>query len=413
MKLNSFRTLGRSGLRVSPLALGAMTFGDGSWGADDETSAAILDRYLEAGGNFIDTANAYNDGRSEETIGAYLDKHPGLRDRLVIATKFAAGMFPGDPNGGGAGRKAIMHQVEASLRRLRTDYIDLYWQHNWDRHTPLEETISTLNDLVRAGKIRCIGLSDTPAWAVARMATIAQLRGWADVAAIQVEYSLLQRTVEGEQFGVARELGLGVTPWAPLASGVLTGKFTRDNPSPESSARGKRASGRLNEDVFVILDVLRRVSDDLGASMAAVALAWVRQQREVTSTIIGARTVQQLDANVASLEVTVPDEHLATLDEASTPRLDFPADLIKTITTDFVQAGATINAVESRQFSRGYWARRPKTGPQDALGISGRDTNPCGNAGHLGIVRDALKVVARSVGSFELGYLVVGEDDAE
>jgi aryl-alcohol dehydrogenase-like predicted oxidoreductase len=162
MKLNSFRTLGRSGLRVSPVTLGAMTFGDGSWGADDQTSTALLDSYLDAGGNCIDTANAYNGGRSEDTIGAYLNKHPGLRDRPVIATKFAAGMFPGDPNGGGAGRKAIPQQVEGSLRRLGTDYIDLYWQHNWDQHTPLEETISTLDDLVRAGKIRYIGLSDTP-----------------------------------------------------------------------------------------------------------------------------------------------------------------------------------------------------------------------------------------------------------
>ena len=171
MQLGSFRTLGRSGLRVSPITLGAMTFGDGSWGADDQASTALLDRYLNAGGNCIDTANVYNDGRSEETIGAYLGKRPGLRDRLVIATKFAGGMFPGDPNGGGAGRKAILQQVEGSLRRLGTDYIDLYWQHNWDRHTPLEETVSTLDDLVRAGKIRYIGLSDTPAWAVARAAT--------------------------------------------------------------------------------------------------------------------------------------------------------------------------------------------------------------------------------------------------
>jgi aryl-alcohol dehydrogenase-like predicted oxidoreductase len=353
MELNSFRTLGRSGLRVSPLTLGAMTFGDGSWGADDETSTAIIDHYHEAGGNFIDTANVYNNGRSEEVIGTYLDKHPGLRERLVIATKFAGNLFPGDPNGGGGGRKAILHQVEDSLRRLRTDYIDLYWLHNWDRHTPPEETISTLNDLVRTGKICYIGLSDTPAWAVARMATIAQLRGWADIIAIQVEYSLVQRTVEGEQFGIARELRLGVTPWAPLASGVLTGKFTRENRTPESSGRGTRASARLNENVFAILDTLRRVSDELGASMAAVALAWVRQQRDVTSTIIGARTVTQLDANIASLELTIPDEQLAALNDATSPRLDFPADLLSTI-TDFQQAGTSINGVEAGKFSRGY-----------------------------------------------------------
>jgi aryl-alcohol dehydrogenase-like predicted oxidoreductase len=350
MKLNAFRTLGRSGLRVSPIALGAMTFGDGDWGADDVTSVAMLDRYLEVGGNFIDTANTYNDGRSEETIGAHLDKHPGLRDRLVIATKFAANMFPGDPNGGGAGRKAIMHQVEASLRRLRTDYIDLYWQHNWDRHTPLEETISTLNDLVRDGKIRYIGLSDMPAWAVARTATIAELRGWANVAAIQVEYSLLQRTVEGELFGVARELGLGVTPWSPLASGVLTGKYTRENTSPEGSGRAWRSARHMTEETFHVLDVLRQVGKELSAPMAAVALAWVRQRPEVTSTIIGARRVEQLDANLVSLEVTIPEEQLAKLDEATQPQLDWPAKMLQEIVPFYQQAGATINGVESAEF---------------------------------------------------------------
>jgi aryl-alcohol dehydrogenase-like predicted oxidoreductase len=352
MNLNSFRTLGRSGLRVSPIALGAMTFGDGSWGADDKTSAALLHRYLEAGGNFIDTANAYNGGRSEETIGTYLDTHPRLRDRLVIATKFGAGMFPGDPNGGGTGRKAIMQQVEGSLRRLRTDYIDLYWQHNHDRHTPLDETVSALNDLVRAGKIRYIGLSDTPAWAVARAGTIAELRGWAPVAAIQVEYSLLQRTAEGELLGAARELALGVTAWAPLASGVLTGKYTRDNTSPEGSGRGWHAARRLNEETFVVLDLLGRISDELGAPPAAVALAWVRQQPGVTSTITGARTAGQLDANLASLDVTIPGPQLAELDQATRPQLDFPADLLQNIAPSYQQAGATVNGVESAEFRR-------------------------------------------------------------
>ncbi|WUL71997.1 aldo/keto reductase [Amycolatopsis sp. NBC_00345] len=346
-----FRTLGRSGLRVSPVTLGTMIFGDAKSGADEGTSAAILDRYLDAGGNVLDTANAYLAGRSEEVIGAYLAKRPGKRDRLVLASKFAGNLFPGDPNGGGAGRKAILDQVEASLRRLRTGYLDLYWQHNWDRHTPLEETISTLDDLVRAGKIRYVGLSDTPAWAVARMATIAQLRGWANVAAIQVEYNLLQRTVEGELWGVARELGLGVTPWSPLASGVLTGKYTRENTSPEGSGRTWHAARRMKEETFVVLDVLRRVSDELGASMAAVALAWVRQQREVTSTIFGARTVAQLDANLDSLEVAIPDEQLAELDAVSRPQLDFPADLLRDVAPRYQQAGATINGVESSVFS--------------------------------------------------------------
>ncbi len=271
----------------------------------------------------------------------------------MIATKFTAGMFPGDPNGGGAGRKAIMQQVEWSLRRLHTDYIALYWQHNWDRHPPLDETVSTLNDLVRAGKIRYIGLSDTPAWAVARAATIAELRGWATVAAIQVEYSLLQRSAEGELLGAARELGLGVTAWAPLASGVLTGKYTRENTSPEGSGRGWHASRRLNEETFVILDLLWRISDELGAPPAAVALAWVRQQPEVTSTIIGTRTVDQFNANLASLEVTIPEPQRAELDQATRPQLDFPADLLRTIAPSYQQAGATINGVESTKFRAG------------------------------------------------------------
>jgi len=352
MQLDSFRTLGRSGLRISPLTLGTMIFGDSSWGADEETSLSIIDRYLAAGGNALDTANAYAAGRSEEVIGRYLAGHPGLRDRLVIATKFAGNMFPGDPNGGGAGRKAVMQQVDNSLRRLGTDYIDLYWLHNWDRHTPLEETMSTLNDLVRAGKVRYAGLSDTPAWAVARAATIAEFRGWAPVAAIQVEYSLLQRTPEGELFGIARELGLGVTPWSPLASGVLSGKYTRDNTAPAGSGRVRFAARSLTEKTFGLLDALHRIGGELGAPVAAVALAWVRQQTEVTSTIIGARTLQQLESNLSSLEVTIPDQQLAELDKLTQPQLDFPADILAAIVIPWQQAGATINDVPSKEFSR-------------------------------------------------------------
>jgi aryl-alcohol dehydrogenase-like predicted oxidoreductase len=347
MQLDSFRTLGRSGLRISPLTLGTMIFDDTSWGADEQTSVRIIDRYLDAGGNALDTANAYADGRSEKVIGGYLADHPGLRDRLVIATKFAGNMFPRDPNGGGAGRKAVMQQVDHSLRSLGTDYIDLYWQHNWDRHTPLEETMSTLNDLVRAGKVRYAGLSDTPAWAVARAATIAEFRGWAPVAAIQVEYSLLQRTAEGELFGIARELGLGVEPWSPLAGGVLSGKYSRDNTSPAGSGRARSAAPRLTDKTFGLLDALRRIAGELGAPVAAVALAWVRQQAGVTSTIIGARTIEQLESNLNSLEVTIPDQQLAELDKLTEPQLDFPADILTAMVIPFQQAGATINDVAS------------------------------------------------------------------
>ncbi|MFI7272932.1 aldo/keto reductase [Streptomyces sp. NPDC049879] len=351
--LDHYRTLGRTGLRVSPLALGTMTFGDPSWGADDETSAAIIDRYLDGGGNFLDSANGYTEGRSERVVGEYLRAHPGLRDRLVIATKFAGNMHPGDPNGGGAGRKAILHQVHASLERLGTDYIDLYWQHNWDRHTPLEETAATLDDLVRAGKVRYVGLSDTPAWAVTRAATIAEFRGWAPVAAIQVEYSLLRRTVEGELFGAARELGLGVTPWSPLASGVLSGKYSRENPEPSGSGRGAMAAAHLTDRTFDVLDALQRVSSRLGTTVAAVSLAWVRQQAPVTSTIIGARRVDQLESNLASLDVTIPDEDLAELDGLTAPDLDFPAAFLEQIAVNWQQGGTTVNGVPSETFSRG------------------------------------------------------------
>ncbi|MYS23835.1 Predicted oxidoreductase [Streptomyces sp. DvalAA-14] len=353
MGLDSYRTLGRTGLRVSPLTLGAMTFGDASWGADTETSHRIIDRYRERGGNFLDSANGYNAGKSEETLGSYLAQHPGVRDRLVLATKFGGNMYPGDPNGGGAGRKAIMQQVEESLRRLGTDYIDLYWQHNFDRHTPIEETMATLNDLVRAGKIRYIGLSDTHAWEVARAGTIAEFRGWAPVAAIQVEYSLLQRTVEGELFGVAREFGIGVTPWSPLASGVLSGKYSRSNSAPEGSGRAQWAAAHLTEKTFTLLDVLQRIADDLNASVAAVALAWVRSRAEVTSTIIGVRTVKQLDDNLASLDVTIPDEQLAELAELTAPQLDFPAAFVTETAVPWQQGGTTINGVSSEPYSRG------------------------------------------------------------
>lgn len=349
--LDSYVTVGRTGLRVSPLCLGAMTFGSDGYGCDRETAWQILDHYLEAGGNFIDTANGYGRGRSEEYIGDYLGDRPAIRDRLVIATKFAGNMFPGDPNGGGAGRKAILQQVEHSLRRLKTDYIDLYWLHNYDRHTPIDETMATLNDLVRAGKVRYVGLSDTPAWAVARAVTISEFRGWESVAAIQVEYSLIQRTAEGELFSAAKELRLGVTPWSPLAGGVLTGKYTREDPSPADAMRAATSARRLNEKTFAVLDALRHIAADLSVPVAAVALAWVRQQDAVTSTIIGARTVAQLEGNLASLRVTLSAEHLSELAALTRPRLDFPHDFLVDVAPHWQQAGATINGISSVNFA--------------------------------------------------------------
>lgn len=352
MTIDSYRTLGTSGLRVSPLALGAMNFDDGSWGSAPETSFDILDHYLGAGGNFIDTANQYNGGKSEETLGQYFQKQPARRDRMVLATKFGGTLHPADPNAGGAGRKAIYTQLDESLRRLKTDYIDLYWMHQWDRHTPIEETLSTLDDLVRAGKIRAIGVSNLPAWWVGQAVGIAHARSWETVAALQVEYSLLARTPEGEQFGAARALGLGITPWSPLASGVLSGKYSRAVRSIESSSRSGYAAPNLTEDTFVLLDALADIAAAHSTTVAATSLAWVRQRSEVTSTLIGARTVDQLTANLASAAVNLTPEEITRLSALTEPSLEYPSNVIRSFATGFLQGDTTINGLSSTAFTR-------------------------------------------------------------
>jgi aryl-alcohol dehydrogenase-like predicted oxidoreductase len=236
--LDSYITLGRSGLRVSPLSLGTMTFGeDNGWGASPETSEAILAEYLDRGGNVVDTANISTNGHSEKIIGDFVAARPGLRERVVFSTKFFANLYPGDPNGGGAGRKALIAQLEESLRRLQTDYVDLYWLHGWDRRAPIEETLRALDDLVAAGKVRYVGLCNVPAWVAAQSQTIARFRGWAPVTALQLEYSLLERTCEGELLPMVEELGMGVLPWSPLRGGQLSGKYVRDGGAPADSAR--------------------------------------------------------------------------------------------------------------------------------------------------------------------------------
>ncbi|WP_163863683.1 aldo/keto reductase [Myxococcus eversor] len=355
MSLNHYVTLGRSGLRVSPFCLGAMTFGtDLGWGSSVETSNAIMDRFLERGGNFIDTANAYTRGHSEKIIGDHLGRYPSKRDRVVIATKFISNLFPGDPNGGGAGRKSMMAQCEESLRRLQTGYIDLYWMHCWDENTPIEETMRGFEDLVRSGKVRYIGISDTPAWKVAQAQMIALFRGWAPLVALQVEYSLVERTVEGELVPMARELGLGVTPWSPLKSGVLSGKYTRENAGKLKADRGAWAENSLNEKTYALLDVLQRVAKEQDTTVARVALAWVQGRPGVTSTILGARTLEQLDNNLGALDVVLKPEQLKALDEASKPKLDFPAEFIKGAPV-FMHGGVSVNGV-----SPPVWPLAPK-----------------------------------------------------
>jgi aryl-alcohol dehydrogenase-like predicted oxidoreductase len=356
MSLDHYVTLGRSGLRVSPFCLGAMTFGqDWGWGSDVETSEAVLSRYLERGGNFIDTANAYTRGHSEKIIGDYLRTRDIRRDQVVVATKFFANLFPGDPNAGGASRKSLTAACDESLRRLGTDYIDLYWMHLWDRFTPIEETMRALDDLVTAGKLRYIGFSDTPAWKVAQAQTIAHFRGWTSLVALQIEYSLIERTVEAELIPMAQELGLGVAPWSPLRGGVLTGKYTRENVKEATPGRGEQVTAYLDERAFTIVDELVRIGTSHGTSPAAVALAWVQAQPGVESTIIGARTLEQLDQNLAGLDVRLEPSELAALTALSTPTLSFPTSFLRMATT-IMHAGATVNGEPSEA-----WPMAPTT----------------------------------------------------
>jgi aryl-alcohol dehydrogenase-like predicted oxidoreductase len=328
MPLDHYVTLGRSGLRVSPICLGTMTFGeDLGWGSSVEESQKILDRYIELGGNFIDTANFYTKSHSEKIIGDHVGRHAARRDRLVIATKFSGNLYPGDPNGGGSGRKSIVSACENSLRRLQTDYIDLYWLHNWDVNTPIEETMAALEDLVRAGKVRYIGVSDTPAWKIAEANVTARFRGWSAFIGLQIEYSLLERSVEQELVPMARELGLGITPWSPLKSGALSGKYTRKNAGQVKGDRTTFLDPYLTEKTYALVDALEIVAKAHDSTVARVALAWLRTQPGVTSTIIGARRINQLEDNLLSLDVTLTSEELAQLDALTKPPLGFPQNM--------------------------------------------------------------------------------------
>jgi len=368
MSLDHYVTLGSSGLRVSPLCLGTMTFGeDWGWGSSVAGAGAILTRYIERGGNFIDTANMYTKGHSEKIIGDYVRAHGTRRDQLVIATKFFANLYPSDPNAGGASRKSLTAACDESLRRLQTDYIDLYWMHLWDRFTPIDETMRALDDLVGAGKVRYIGFSDTPAWKVAQAQVTAGFRSWAPLIALQIEYSLIERTVEGELIPMAQELGLGVTPWSPLRGGVLTGKYTRENvddavrwctSSGPSARRSVRVTKDLDERVFGIIDQLVRISGELKTSPAAVALAWVQAKPGVDSTIIGARTLEQLEANLGSLDVALSAAQMNVLDAASTPTLGFPVRFLE-VANSVMHAGATVDGEPSE-----VWPMLPKTGDE-------------------------------------------------
>lgn len=319
-----YRLLGNSGLRVSEAALGAMTFGeDWGWGAAKDEARKVYDTYREAGGNLIDTANVYTNGSSEQFVGEFIKDH---RQSMVLSTKYSNSMPGNDPNAGGNQRKNMMQAVEASLRRLQTDYIDIYWVHIWDQMTPVEEVMRGLDDLVSQGKILYAGISDAPAWWVAQANTLADLRGWSRFTGLQIEYSLLQRTVERELVPMAKAFNLGVLAWSPLANGVLTGKY---------HANGGAEAGRMSrpemqeflpeqERTKRVVAALKAVSEQTGRSMAQVALAWLRSRPVPVIPIIGAKKVAQLQDNLASLELDLAPEQVKSLDQASSIEPGFP-----------------------------------------------------------------------------------------
>jgi aryl-alcohol dehydrogenase-like predicted oxidoreductase len=347
--LDTYRLLGRSGLRVSPLALGTMTFGsDWGWGASRDEARRIFDTYVDRGGNFIDSANVYTNGSAERLVGEFARDR---RDSLVLATKYTMTTRAGDPNAGGNHRKSMVGSVEDSLRRLGTDYIDLLYLHAWDSTTPVEEVLRAMDDLVRAGKVLYVGISDTPAWQVARMQAIADLRGWSRLAALQIEYSLIERTVERDLIPMAGEMGLGVIPWSPLGSGVLTGKYSRADLGDENGLAGAvgtrkdvaAGSGALTERGLAIAEVVMKVAGDLGVTPSQVALAWTMRDPRVTAPIIGARTLEQFEDNLGALDLTLPDAALADLEAASAIELGFPHDFLnRPMTRDVMYGGLRI-----------------------------------------------------------------------
>jgi aryl-alcohol dehydrogenase-like predicted oxidoreductase len=327
----NYKLLGRSGLKVSELCLGTMGFGtENGWGADKENSFAIMDAYANASGNFLDTANIYKLGTSEKIIGEYISNHD--RDYFVLATKYTLKDNTTNPNASGNNRKNMMRSVEESLKRLKTDFIDLFYLHIWDDLTPIDEVMRAMDDLVKQGKINYIAISDTPAWVVAQGNTLAELMGWSRFVALQIEYSLLARTPERELIPMAKHFGLTVTPWAPLAGGALTGKYIKGD-----TGRIKPESRRLNDRAVEITKVVVAIADELGVSASHVALKWTMQQGFSCIPIVGATKLSQLEDNLNTLDVTLSDDHLKRLDDASAIELGFPGEF-------FMEEGVKLNS---------------------------------------------------------------------
>ena len=347
--LAQYHLLGRSGLRVSPFALGTMTFGtDWGWGSPRETVHRMLARYLERGGNFIDTADGYTGGTSESLIGEYFQAAGG-RDRAVVATKFSLGAAPGDPNSGGNGRKAMVRALEGSLRRLKTDYVDLYWLHAWDTMTPVEEVLVSFDALIRQGKVRYAGLSDVPAWYYARAQTLAEREGLPPIVGLQLEYSLVERNVEREHVPAALALGSGLVAWSPLASGLLTGKYARAGVEAQGEGRLQAIRAMKNpgfDKLFTprtweIAEGLAAVARELGRPAAQVALSWTLRRPGVAALILGATRLDQLEQNLAALELDLPAEAAARLEALSRPERVHPYHFFEEPFFAALRAGGT------------------------------------------------------------------------
>ncbi len=336
-----YTTLGKSGVRVSELCLGTMTFGtEWGWGADFDDCAKIFEAFAQAGGNFIDTANYYTGGTSEKFLSELLKSD---RERFVVGTKFSLAVRKGDLNAGGNHRKNIRQALEASLKRLQTDYIDLYWLHAWDFTTTPEEIMRTLDDLVCAGKVLYLGISDTPAWIVAQANTMAQYTDREAFTALQIEYSLIQRTPERDLLPMAKAFDMAVTPWSPLGSGLLTGKYRQNN---DKSKRLKENSARFSERNLRIADTLCNMAEKTGYPPAAIALRWLVERN--TLPIIGARTVEQLNENLKALEVELPREAYIDVEEASKIELGFPHEFLASENVQNILFGEMQSSLKKR-----------------------------------------------------------------
>lgn len=343
-----YKILGKSGLRVSELCLGTMTFGeDWGWGSNKDESRKVFDAFVDKGGNFLDTANIYTNGTSEKLLGEFIGEK---REKFVLATKYTLNTDPKDPNASGNHRKNMVQAVEKSLKRLNTDYIDLYYLHAWDNMTPIEEVMRTFDDLVSSGKVLYCGISDTPAWIVSRGQTIAELRGLSHFVSLQLEYSLLERTIESEFIPMADKLDIAITAWSPLAMGALTGKYLNANSGDSRLEKNKAWQDRyLTEKGKKIVQEVVNVAKEIGRTPAQVALCWLRQRPCVCIPIIGAKTLDQIVDNMKCVDFELTWDQISRLDEVSKVDLGFPYEFLRSETIRPIMYGETYDLIETHK----------------------------------------------------------------